>query len=644
MNGRRLLAITIVMLLMAIQFPVIGDTTLHSTAYAEDVRGGTVECDTTLQMIPLTHTVGGGTIHWHITGEAAQTLRRLILYRLDNATINYGGKMTLPNDTASGRKLGVIDEAEVWAYVAGSDSSFLENYLQGINKMWVNNQTGVFEKLPISDSYKPKTFQGVEITRASLSNHNMFADTDGLIGCSADPPYANVDIDIFMTISMKDTVKVSEIDLSNTDVLGAPFECLTGFNSTGAPVDPIVFRGDGTMNHWTITIGFDSFQDPTIHTGTLQIIRTPAGEIYRYRADVSAGSTMEEKVMHSDFNPLENPQILFIAMILLGYLSVAMPTHYYLGYRKAYPKRYRMEAKKIKWLHWVGRIFLIILIALYFWPMLGNFFVSGPIFLGMGLAFVILSTLLSKNVYAKATDSIPPEYFEKRVRKVESRKKDTGKSAVSAVPAAPSVPVAVKYDSDEERIHCIRCGASITIKEGENLLKVKCPVCGAVQKKVERSYNHLILDGDLNNTYQMLADFLKDGDVALCISTSFPGKLKRTYNLNGKIKCVWLTAAGGKDTLDPRDIKRLGDVIEKFSQQYPASLILLDGMEYLAVEHGFEEAMKFIKRITDVASMMDMTLMVPVNPASLSSEELSRLKAEFDRVEALEDKDERQFF
>ncbi len=626
---RRLVLVTAALIFAAMQFSMLG--VMMGDAYPP-VTGGDVECDTTLQMIPMTHTIGGGTIHWHITGDNARELRMLILDRLDNATIND----IAPNDTGQGRRIGEIDESEIRAYVAAGDHSFLQNYIQGIRKMWirVDNDTRTFEENPSGENYDTVMFQGVEITRASLSNNNIYQDTDGLIGQTAD---SNADIDIFMTISMKDTVRITDIDLSNPTILKAPFECLTMFDENGDVVDSVEYRGDGGMTHWTISIGFDSFYNPSVKTGTLYLIRTPAGEVYRYSTDVQDGGVMEEGMQHSDFNPIENPQILFIIMIVFGYLAVALPTHFYLKYRSRYPKRYRVEAKRIKWLHWLGRIFLLLMLLLYFWPMIGTFYFSGIMFIGMSIGLVALSAVLSKVTYERAEAAIPPEYFEekKAIGKAQPAKKRK---------KTPTPPVAASYEPDKDKIHCIRCGALITIKEGENLLKVKCPVCGAVQKRVERGYNHLILDSSLKNTYNMLADFLRDGDVALCLSTSMPGKLKRTYHLSGKLKCIWLSAAGGKDTLDPSNIDKISETIDRFAEKYPASIILVDGLEYLVVEHGFDAVSRFLKKVMDTASMRDITLMVPINPASLSSDELTILKGEFDRVEALEDMDEREFF
>ena len=626
---RRLVVVMVALLFAAMQVSSLG-VIMSADAYPA-ITGGTIECDTTLQMIPMTHTVGGGTIHWHITGDNARDLRMLILDRLDNATINYDGRPLMPNDTASGRAIGEIDEAEVWAYVAADDSSFLQNYLQGLHKMLVGSD-GYFKPLR-NDTYDPIMFHGIEITRASLSNHNMYSDIYGLLGQTAD---SNADIDIFMTISMRDTVKVDEIDLSNSDVFSAPFECLTAFDDNGNVIDPVTYNGDGDMNHWTITIGFDSFYNPSVSKNSITIIRTPAGELYNYRASIQNGADIEETMQHSEFSPLENPQILFIIMLVFGYLVVALPTHFYLKYRGRYPKRYRMEAKKIKWLHWTARILLLIIILVYFIPVIGSFYFSGPIFMGLSIGFVALSAVLSKVIYERAGDAIPPEYFEEKGKKKKPVKK--------AAPLA-AAPVVATYEPDtKEKIHCIRCGALITIEAGDNLLKVKCPVCGAVQKRVERGYNHLILDSSLKNTYNMLADFLRDGDTALCLTTSMPGKMKRTYHLTGKVKCIWLTSAGGKDTLDPGNIKKIAATIERFAEKYPASIVLIDGIEYLVVEHGFDEVSRMLKKVTDVASMRDITLMVPVNPSSLTGEELNTLRATFDRVEALEDIDEREFF
>jgi predicted RNA-binding Zn-ribbon protein involved in translation (DUF1610 family) len=639
MNRRALSILMVFLLFSAMPLAMIGsygDTT---------VSGGYIECDTSLQMIPMTGTIGGGTIDWKITGESAKELRTLILDRLDNINITYERKELGPKEDP--RDTHVIDEAEIWAFV-GAGNSILQYYLEGKPKMgWSKegNTVKYGQVGGVNDSYPPIYYHGVQITSSRLRTYDMLDlnSVSGLLGTdnTSDDP-----IEISMTISMKDFPKNGNIDMFSYRLFSAPFECLDMYEKENGSVtlkDNVTFKGNGKLNHFTIEIGFDSYSYPNTQKGKIWMLRTPAGEMFSYSVDVENGMAPKETIWHSSFNVIENPQILFIAIAIFGYLTVAFPTHYFLEYRNAYPKRYRLEARKIKWIHWTGRIFLLLLLIFYFFPIIGPIYFSGLIMIGISILFVVVSAGLSKVVYEKAIENIPKEYFEeKRVKKI----KKAPAPAVSPVPEEYGSEPLPMYgeEEEEERIHCIKCGSLIKIKEGENLLKVKCPVCGALQKRVEQGYNHLILDSELKNTYNMLADFLRDGYLALCMSTTFPEKLKRTYNLSGKLKCIWLTNAGGKDTIDPSNIEKIGEVVEKFAEKYPASVILFDGLEYLVVEHGFDEAIKLVKKMTDVASMMDMTLIVPINPAALTTDELSKLRAEFDRVEALEDKDERTFY
>ncbi len=643
MNKRAISILVFMMLFSAIPFAML------STEADTVVQGGYTQCDTSLQMLPISRDIGGGTVHWRITGEEAQTLRWLILDRLDNATI----QGTLPNQTERGRQIGVIDDYEVNAFV-GYANSFLQYYIEGQQIMQVNeSKTGdkpnPFEPLG-TERYRDGAaiyYEGVHITHSALSNSNIHGDTDGLIGRTL----ASTDtIDIYMTIKMDFGQKAAEIVLSDPVLLRAPFEALAKYQyniSSGEYelVDNVEYRGNGVLNHYTINIGFESYSYPNVQKGSIWMLRTPAGEVVSYSIEIQSGQAPEETIMHSNFDILENPQILFVIVVIFGYLSVAFPTHFYLTYRNAYPKRYRMEAQKIRWLQWTGRIFLILLLIFYFIPIIGPIYFSGPIMIGMGIIFVIISAALSKFTYEKAIESIPKEYFEEEKKKVVPRVPKPVPAPARKLEEYERTPPPMIYgEEEEERIHCIKCGSMIKIKEGANLLKVKCPVCGTLQKRVERGYNHLLLDSDLKNTYNMFADFLKEGDVGLCLSTTFPEKLKRTYRLRGKIKCIWISNAGGKDTISPGDTDKIAETVERFAQKFPASIVLLDGLEYLIVEHGFDDSMKMVKKITDASSMMDMTLLVPINPAALTTEELSALSSEFDRVEALEDKDERTFY
>ena len=50
------------------------------------------------------------------------------------------------------------------------------------------------------------------------------------------------------------------------------------------------------------------------------------------------------------------------------------------------------------------------------------------------------------------------------------------------------------------------------------------------------------------------------------------------------------------------------------------------------MENGFESVMKFTKKVNDMASMHNATIVIPLNPNSLESQRMNMLKKEFDRI------------
>ena len=71
-------------------------------------------------------------------------------------------------------------------------------------------------------------------------------------------------------------------------------------------------------------------------------------------------------------------------------------------------------------------------------------------------------------------------------------------------------------------------------------------------------------------------------------------------------------------------------MVKEFIEERKEAIILLDGLEYLILQNGFETSLRFIQALNDLVILNKATLIVPVNPASLSVKELSLLEKEME--------------
>jgi len=153
---------------------------------------------------------------------------------------------------------------------------------------------------------------------------------------------------------------------------------------------------------------------------------------------------------------------------------------------------------------------------------------------------------------------------------------------------------------------------------------------------VEPGYNYLILEERTNQSYRIFAQLLSQGYQGLCFSTTYPNKIIKVYNLQNA-RMIWITEAKpheGVETVNPKRLQfEMMKIALDFLENNPNPVILIDGFGYLILENGIENVRKFIKKINDKASMKQGTILITLNPSSLSQETLISLARDFDSME-----------
>ena len=155
---------------------------------------------------------------------------------------------------------------------------------------------------------------------------------------------------------------------------------------------------------------------------------------------------------------------------------------------------------------------------------------------------------------------------------------------------------------------------------------------------ISKGMNYLIYEDKSDITFKMFNELVDSGSPGLCITTLYPQKLKKMYGM-GDAQIFWLSdSAGDKETLSPTRLDfEIARVINKFIKGENEPVFLLDGMAYLSLENDYDKVRKFVKRINDMASMNDATIMVVINPNSFNKETLAMLERDFDNVGTAEE-------
>jgi ribosomal protein S27E len=449
---------------------------------------------------------------------------------------------------------------------------------------------------------------------------------------------------------------------------------------------PCYYQGDIEMHHTDYLVGVLSYSSFYPDKGSTNLIRTPAGMIVLYSSSFDSASPSNDRAVFASFNFLDNPQILFGLMFVCAYLISHFQNKYYNSYRRMYAAMHREGWFKRKWIHWIGIILILLFIIFYFFPSL--FVFAGVNFYLIGVAswlfYIVLTVVIiigTKFLYIKAEQAIPeptPEEEEIHVT-VEAPEDDfapvPGGGMTLAIPC--SVCLEDLHDVAAEGIKC-RCGqvfhkdcaakaercpncnrlleavkpkekrmltvkcpacGDIVLVEGDaDLLKTNCEACGSILQEVAEGYNYLIVDDNPSVAYEEFKTILRKDVPGLTISTTFPDKLKKEFEI-AEGDLYWLSDTVTDPAIKTIDPKRLDfemmRAVSNFFKDTPRGVLMIDGIEYLIVENGFDRVLRFVKKINDLASVNDATIFVSLTPSSLGKDEFAMLRKEFDKVQIL---------
>lgn len=150
---------------------------------------------------------------------------------------------------------------------------------------------------------------------------------------------------------------------------------------------------------------------------------------------------------------------------------------------------------------------------------------------------------------------------------------------------------------------------------------------------IEKGKNHLIYESSTNFTFELFAEFDKHGTPSICVTTQLPKKLKKEFNLK-TTEFIWI-----EDPEHPAQLS--GDLMKElkvFIDINPGCVIMIDELEYLILENGYETVESFLVELGELAAEKECTMIVPLNPSSITEEISTALSRKFDDV-----KDARSF-
>lgn len=148
--------------------------------------------------------------------------------------------------------------------------------------------------------------------------------------------------------------------------------------------------------------------------------------------------------------------------------------------------------------------------------------------------------------------------------------------------------------------------------------------------KWELGVSYLVKEKGSNRGFSLFNKLIEnDSNNGMVIARTFPKKIQEIENLEN-IPVWWLSREESPESIDPLSLSKIIHLIKEFIQERETAVVLLDGLEYLIMQNGFETTLRFIQALNDLIILNKATLIVPVDPSSLSVKQLSLLEKEME--------------
>lgn len=154
----------------------------------------------------------------------------------------------------------------------------------------------------------------------------------------------------------------------------------------------------------------------------------------------------------------------------------------------------------------------------------------------------------------------------------------------------------------------------------------------AKKYELRRGLSYIVKEQKAVKSFEIFTDQVTHNIQGLCITRQYPAVVRQEWGLE-ETPIIWLSNQLGKVYVNPANIGILGDTIIRFIEKSDDSVVMIDGIEFLIVNNGFDKVLKMIHRITEVAMEYKSRVIISVDPRALDVREMALLERNMEIVE-----------
>lgn len=154
----------------------------------------------------------------------------------------------------------------------------------------------------------------------------------------------------------------------------------------------------------------------------------------------------------------------------------------------------------------------------------------------------------------------------------------------------------------------------------------------AKKYELRRGLSYIVKEQKAVKSFEIFTDQVTHNIQGLCITRQYPAVVRQEWGVE-ETPIIWLSNQLGKVYVSPSNIGILGDTIIRFIEKSDDSVVMIDGIEFLIVNNGFEKVLKMIHRITEVVMEYKSRVIISVDPRALDIRELALLERNMEIIE-----------
>ncbi len=155
---------------------------------------------------------------------------------------------------------------------------------------------------------------------------------------------------------------------------------------------------------------------------------------------------------------------------------------------------------------------------------------------------------------------------------------------------------------------------------------------GTGEKELEPGAIYLIEEEKLEKGIEFFMGALSGNTKGFYITREHPDGVNNKYNLMNT-QIIWLSSTHDySPSIDPIDLIELSHSVREFITDNKNSVILLDGIEYLVTQNGYEPVLKLLQSINDIIAFKNSRMIVSINPMAFSTQQLALIERECKKI------------